>query len=106
MPLFLTEFAYAAHGKTAIKESTRAKYEKQAFQMAQANSRVQQLLQYALVVPPRKNGGYPNATGIITYKGKTLPTFNTLASWAAQAAGNGQIVAPGGRITLPPRNYP
>ena len=106
MPLFLTEFAYAANGKTAIKESTRAKYEKQAFQIALKNSRVAQLLQYALVIPPRKNGGYPNATGIVTLKNKPLPTFNALASWAAKADSNGQIAAPGAAIGLPGRHFP
>ena len=95
MPVFLTEFAYAAKGKTAVKESTRAKYYKQAFQIALKNPRVAQLCQYALVIPPRKNGGYPNATGIVALNNKPLPTFNALASWAAKADGNGKIDAPG-----------
>jgi len=106
MPVFLTEFAYAAKGKTAVKESTRAKYYKQAFQIALKNPRVAQLCQYALVIPPRKNGGYPNATGIVALNNKPLPTFNALASWAAKADGNGKIDAPGGPITLQPRHYP
>jgi hypothetical protein len=94
LDLYLTEWGYMAPGaKYAVKDSTRAKYLTQGFNMAVANPRVKQLLQYLLVQPPKRYRFFDMS--LVNRKGKQTGSFKALAKWAAAAAGAGKIAASG-----------
>jgi hypothetical protein len=92
LDVYLTEFGYFASGKYKLSEKKRAKYLVMAFDMAQRNKRVKQMLQYLLVEPSEVHSFFD--TSIISRAGKVSRTFRKLRSWAAKAGSNGKIVVP------------
>jgi hypothetical protein len=92
LDVYLTEFGYFARGKYKLSEKTRAKYLVMAFDIAQRNKRVKQMLQYLLVQPNDVHSFFD--TSIISRAGKLSRTFQKLRSWAAKAGSNGKIVVP------------
>jgi hypothetical protein len=106
MPLYLTEFGYFTFGYRRQPEPRRARYEAQAFRIAQRNPRVRQLLQYQLVEPPPDSSQAFWKTYLIRFNGHLRETFLTLLSWTRDAAAAGRIARSNGPIALPaaPRN--
>jgi hypothetical protein len=102
LPVYMTEFGYFNSGHYKIAQSTRSRYLRQAYTIAQRNPFVRELVQYTLVTPPRGfTGGYFDLS-LVNRRGQPLPPFNALASWSRVAARRGQIVKPGKPIKLPP----
>jgi hypothetical protein len=91
LDVYLTEFGYFARGKHKISQKKRAKYTVQAFDMAQRNPRVRQMLYYVLVRPDPIHAFFD--TSLIGRRGLSRP-FRKLASWAAKAAKSGKIAKP------------
>ena len=104
LDLYLTEFGYFSRGKYKLPDKTRAKYLVKAFDMAQRNPRVKEMLQYLLVQPARVHAFFD--TSIVSRKGKLSRTFRKLKSWAAKAAKKGKIVAPEPPPPPPPPQEP
>jgi hypothetical protein len=91
--LYLTEYGYFASGKYKVKESTRAKYLIQAFEIAQKNSRVKQMLQFILIQPARNRRAFD--TSLADGRAKPGYAFKKLAAWAKKAVAAGRIAAAG-----------
>ena len=102
LDIWLTEYGYFARRETGrekvFPESLRARYLKQAFEIAQRNPRVVSMLQYLLVEYPK--GMFRFNTAIVEDDGTPMRTYRSLASWAKRARARGQIAAPG-PITAP-----
>jgi hypothetical protein len=100
MGVFLTEFGYFTFGYRRQPESRRARYERQAFAIAQRNPRVRQMTHYQLVEPPK--GPYSFwKTYLILQDGRPRFTFWSLASWARGAAAARRILVPAKAVALP-----
>ena len=102
MPVYLTEFGYFTRGRRRIPESTHARYLPQAFDIARANGRVRQLLQWGLVTPP---DGYPGSwfdTSIVRRSGEPREPYRTLLEWAKDQRRSRGVSWPPKRIALPP----
>jgi hypothetical protein len=100
LDVWLTEYGYFASGKRRVKDDTRGKYLTQAFDIAQKNPRVRQMLHYLLVKPSSKYLFFD--TSIVARNGKESAAFTALASWTAAAASDGRIAKPGGSGGKPP----
>lgn len=102
LPVYLTEFGYFNSGHYKIAQSTRSRYLRQAYTIAARNPLVREMVQYSFITPPAGFlGGYFDLS-LINRRGKPLPPYNALASWARTAARRGQIAKPIGAIKLPP----
>ena len=92
--LYLTEYGYFAakhEGSRAkvFKEKTRAKYLVRAFQIAQRNKRVKQMLQFLLVSYPgsgTSGASFAFDTSIVKGDGTKTRSYTALAKWATRAA--------------------
>jgi hypothetical protein len=93
--VFLTEFGYFGTGRRAISQARRNNYLRRGFQIAAANPRVREMLQYLLVRPPTDSPSAFFDTAIVGLRGKPMPAFLGLASWARSAARQGRIAKPG-----------
>jgi hypothetical protein len=82
--LYLTEFGYIRSGKKKVKESTRAKWVRQAYDIALKNSRVEQMLHFLLAQPASKYRFFD--TSLTSQSGGRTATFNALKSWASSNA--------------------
>ena len=78
--LWLTEFGYLRSGRKKVKESTRAKWVRQAYDIALKNGRVEQMLHFLLAQPASKYRFFD--TSITSQSGGRTATFNALRSWA------------------------
>jgi hypothetical protein len=99
LDVYLTEFGYFATGPVAVPPSKRADYLKTAFDIAERNPRVKEMLQYILVAPPpteRFN------TSLINQDGALTKPYLALSKWAESKAKSGSIAANPGSIKLPP----
>jgi hypothetical protein len=99
LDLYLTEFGYFATGPVAPPPAQRASYLKQAFDIAQRNSRVKEMLQYILVSPPP---GTRFDTSLIAQDGKPSLPFNALSAWARDNVKDGRVREVPGPLHLPP----
>ncbi|HEX6459629.1 MAG TPA: hypothetical protein VF032_11980 [Thermoleophilaceae bacterium] len=99
LDVYLTEFGYFATGPVAVPPAKRAAYLKTAFQIAQRNPRVRQMLQYILVSPPP---GVRFNTSLINLDGKPTLAFNVLSRWINSSAKSGRVEPNPGPIKLPP----
>jgi hypothetical protein len=97
LDLWLTEYGYLRSGRYGVSEAKRASYLRKAYDMALANPRVRQILQYLLVEPAP---GYTFFdTSLLNKKGKPFgKSFQTLADWANAHQGeiNGNVPSSGG----------
>jgi hypothetical protein len=91
LDVYVTEYGYFASGKNHVSAATHARYLVQAFNMAQRNPRIRQLLQY-LVLKPRGNLRHFD-TSITDTSGKPSLAFKKLAAWAKDALAAGKIAA-------------
>jgi GH35 family endo-1,4-beta-xylanase len=78
--LYLTEFGYLRTGKKKVKESTRAKWLRQAYDIAVKNPRVEQMLHFLLAQPTKKYLFFD--TSLVSRSGGKTASFNALADWA------------------------
>jgi hypothetical protein len=99
LDVYLTEFGYFATGPVAVPPAKRADYLKTAFDIAERNPRVKEMLQYILVAPPP---GVRFNTSLINLDGRPTMPFTALSKWAHQAAKNGRVQPNPGPIKLPP----
>ncbi len=99
LDVYLTEFGYFAKGSLAPPPARRARWLEAAFDIAQQNDRVKEMLQYMLVSPP---GGARFDTSIVAADGTPTPAFRTLAGWVHSNAKNGRVGRNPGSLSLPP----
>lgn len=92
LDVYLTEFGYFARGKYRLSNRKRAKYLVKAFDMAQRNPRVRQMLQYLLVRPSAVHAFFD--TSIVSRRGRPSRPYRKLRSWAAKAGAAGKIALP------------
>jgi hypothetical protein len=97
LDIYLTESGYFVSGKRKLAAAKRAKFLPQQFQVAAAQPRVREMLQYNVFVPPV---GF--TTGLFTPDGQPLPEYGTLRAWTRSAAATGLIKRNTGPIGLPP----
>jgi hypothetical protein len=97
LDVYITEYGYLQTGRQRTPERRRAAYLAQAFDIAQRNPRVRQMLQYLLVRPTRTWAFFD--TAILTRSGKPQRSYRSLASWSNSAAQQGLITVP---YTPPP----
>jgi hypothetical protein len=102
LPIYLTEYGYFNSGKYALADGPRSAYLKKAYNIAQRDPSVAQLLQYGLVQPqPDAAGGFFDLS-LVHLDGSTTFPYRSLVAWATAAAQAGRIVAPGPPLNLPP----
>jgi hypothetical protein len=89
LDVYVTEYGFFASGDRRISARTHARYLVEAFQMAQRNPRVRQMLQY-LIVKPRGNYRHFD-TSIADKQGRRSLAFKKLATWARQAVRAGRV---------------
>ena len=92
--VWLTEYGYFAAPGTKNKvfpEATRAKYLRQAFEIAQKNPRVVSMLQFLLVDKGAQTG--PFNTAILNDGGTPKATYSALVKWSKGAVKRGQVRA-------------
>jgi hypothetical protein len=99
LDVYLTEFGYFATGPVAPPPAQRANYLKQAFDIAQRNPRVKEMLQYILVSPPP---GTRFDTSLIAQDGKPSLPFTALSDWVRANVKEGRVAALPGPLHLPP----
>jgi Cellulase (glycosyl hydrolase family 5) len=99
LDVYLTEFGYFATGPAAVPPPKRADYLETAFDIAERNPRVKEMLQYILVSPP---SGVRFNTSLINLDGRVTPPFAALSRWARQNAKGGGVERNRGPIALPP----
>ena len=95
--VYLTEYGYLRTGKRRMAESKRGKYLVQAFEIAQRNPRVKQMLHFLMVQPTRGLAFFD--TSLATRAGKPFPAFKKLEAWSSRVASAGVIATtsrPGG----------
>jgi hypothetical protein len=92
LDVYVTEYGYIQTGRFRQPEARRASYLAQAFEIAQRNPRVRQMLQYQLVRPTRKWAFFD--TAIVGRNGKPQRSYRVLAGWAQAAVQQGRILAP------------
>ncbi|MDQ3934291.1 MAG: hypothetical protein M3340_06625 [Actinomycetota bacterium] len=91
--VYLTEFGYMRKGRYRLSDQRRGEYLTKAFDIAQRNPRVRQMLHFLLVEPSRRYSFFD--TSIVSRKGKESSAFSALASWLQAAAADGRV-GPGG----------
>jgi uncharacterized membrane protein YgcG len=97
LDIFLTEYGYLRAGRYKLSEGQRATYLKQAYDIALANPRVRQMLQYLLIEPAKKYRFFDMS--LANAKGKTFgAAFQALVDWTGAHAGsiNGSVPGAGG----------
>jgi hypothetical protein len=106
LPVFITEFGYFGAGRYMHPDIRRASYLRRAFQIAQRNPSVQEMVQYLLVRPPRRyTGGYFDMS-VVSTDGTPFPPYKAIQKWASASAARGGVAAPGPPIALPQRPAP
>jgi GH35 family endo-1,4-beta-xylanase len=80
LDVYLTEFGYLRSGRKRVKESTRATWVRQAYDIALKNKRVKQMLHFLLAEPAKRYKFFD--TSITSRSGGKTATFNSLAKWA------------------------
>ncbi|MEA2429627.1 MAG: hypothetical protein QOI19_100 [Thermoleophilaceae bacterium] len=89
--VYLTEYGYLGSGQYKLSESKRGSYLVQAFNLAQKNSRVKQMLQFILIKPSSKYIFFD--TSVASRSGSPGGAYKKLAAWAKKAAAGGRIAA-------------
>ncbi len=99
LDVYLTEFGYFASGPVAVSPQQRANYLKEAFDIAQRNPRVKEMLQYILVAPP---AGARFNTSLLDQSGKLSLPYEALSTWARDNAKSGRVEPVQAPLHLPP----
>lgn len=95
VPVYLTEHGYFVKGPRRVSESKRRRWTVKAFDMAQRNSRVKQMLYYVLVSPPADSPSAFFDLGLIAQDGTERGAFSALQGWIRNAARSGRVAKPG-----------
>ena len=95
--IYLTEFAYYTSGPNAKPQKTRAKWTRQAFEMALKAPKVRQLLYYQLVDPAASLSW---RTGLISSGGSAHAAYSALRTFAS--ARRSRLTLPSAPFALPP----
>jgi hypothetical protein len=98
LDIYLTEFGYFASGPVAVPPAQRANYLTQAFDIAERNTRVREMLQYILVAPPP---GVRFNTSLINMDGRPTLPFQALSTWARDNVKDGRVEAAHAPLKLP-----
>ena len=105
LDVFLTEFGYFRAGRFKLADSTRGSYLQRAFEIAQANPRVRQMLHFLLVEPNKKYRFFD--TSIVSRSGAKSAAYGALIAWTQPAARDGRVTwTAGGGSSPPPSNPP
>jgi hypothetical protein len=101
LDVYLTEYGFfgTGHRKTSAKK--RGKYTQKAFDLALANPRVHEMLQYLLVAPRKPYNFFD--TSIVDGRGRPTSAFKALAKWANAMVKAGKIAAPRAQSSPPPQ---
>ena len=99
LDVYLTEFGYFATGPVAMAPARRAAYLRDAFDIADRNPRVKEMLQYILVSPPP---GIRFNTSLIQLDGKPTLPYEELSAWVRQNVKKGRVEPVTAPIHLPP----
>ncbi len=78
--LYLTEHGYFSSGRRGVDAATRARWLTESFEVALANPRVRELVQYLLVTPPAAKNTFP--TQIMDRRGDAQKPYTALQRWA------------------------
>src|SRR5262249_30693302 len=97
--VYLTEFGYFATGPVAVSPQQRANYLKEAFDIAQRNPRVKEMLQYILVAPP---AGTRFNTSLLDQSGKPSVPYEALSARARANVKSGRVEPVPAPLRLPP----
>lgn len=84
LDIWLTEFGYLRKGRQKQTEGNRAKYLRQAYDMALKHPRVRQMLHFLLAEPARRYQFFD--TSLTSRNGGRTDAFKALASWASDNA--------------------
>jgi hypothetical protein len=94
-PIYLTEHGYFVSGSRGVPEQRRAQWIVQAWELAQANRRVKQMLHYVLVSPPASSASSYFEMGLIAQNGTRRTSYFALQNWIQQAVAAGKVASPG-----------
>jgi len=94
-PIYLTEFGYFVGGRRGVSETKRAQWIVQAWQLAQENRRVKQMIHYTLVSPPASSPSAYFDMGLIAQNGVRRASYFALQNWIQQAVAAGKLARPG-----------
>jgi hypothetical protein len=84
LDIWLTEFGYLRKGRQKQTEGNRAKYLRQAYDMALRHPRVRQMLHFLLAEPAKRYQFFD--TSLTSRNGGRTAAFKALASWASDNA--------------------
>jgi hypothetical protein len=85
LDVYVTEYGYLRAGRFGLSESRRAKYLRQAYDIALANPRIKQMLQFLLVEPGRKYKFFDMS--LVSRKDKAGKAFDALVGWTTDHLG-------------------
>jgi hypothetical protein len=94
-PIYLTEHGYFVSGRRGVPETRRAQRIVQAWELAQANRRVKQMLHFGLVSPPASSPSSYFDMGLIGQNGTRRTSYFALRNWIQQAVAAGKVASPG-----------
>jgi hypothetical protein len=94
-PIYLTEFGYFVGGSRGVPETKRAQWIVQAWQLAQENRRVKQMIHYTLVSPTASSPSAYFDMGLIAQNGTRRTSYFVLQNWIQQAVAAGKVASPG-----------
>ena len=98
LDIYLTESGYFISGKRSWPPAKRAKFLPQQFQLAAAQPRVREMLQYNVFAPTERV--HDRACSRST--GRLFAEYKTLLAWTKQPAAKGLIKRNTGPVDLPP----
>ena len=94
-PIYLTEHGYFVSGRRGVPENKRKNRIVKAWEMAQANPRVKQMLHYVFVSPPVDSPSAYFDMGLISTNGTFRPSYGALRNWLQGALAAGKVASPG-----------
>jgi len=94
-PIYLTEHGYFIGGSRGVPERKRAQWIVQAWQMAQENRRVKEMVHYVFVSPPADAPSAYFDMGLIAQNGVRRASYFALQNWIQQAVAAGKVASPG-----------
>jgi hypothetical protein len=93
LDVYVTEWGYMSpNAKYGMDDRKRARYIAKGYQMALANPRVREMLQFLLIDPGRQYRFFDMS--IVSRKGKVSNTYSALKKWAQNKARICQIATP------------
>jgi hypothetical protein len=99
-PIYLTEYGYMVKSPDVkkarrIPESTRKKWLVQAWNIAQKQPRVKEMIHYTFVSPPAGSSSSYFDMGLLTAGGEARDSYFSLKSWIGEAVKDGRVARKG-----------